>query len=146
MMNSPDAVKYPKKHHLSQIGLHVRQFVSVIEKANNMSVPANNQASEGSIKNKKTNDRDLRVNLSDMGAYFWHWYDTLRVGSKYMIAEMEQYEGYLEKMRKRLSKAEKEESTNTKVKRTDNRKDTEEKNDADMVWERHPSKTWKASK
>ena len=107
MMNSPDAVKYLKKHHFSQIGLHVAQFVSVTERANNMTVPANNQVSEGSIKNKKINYRDLRVNLSEPGAYFWYWYNTLRVYSKYMIAEMEQYEGYLEKRRKRLAKAEK---------------------------------------
>ena len=68
--------------------MHVRQFVSVIEKANNMSVTTKNQASEGSIKNEKINDRDLRVNLSEPGAYFWHWYNTLHVGSEYMIAEM----------------------------------------------------------
>ena len=63
--------------------------MSVIEKANNMSVPVNNQGSEGNIKNKKTNNMDLEVHLSEPGAYFWHWYNTLRKGAKYMIAEME---------------------------------------------------------
>ena len=105
-MCSADAATYPKRHHLSQRGLHVRQFVSVIEKANNMSVPANNKASEGSIKNKKTNDIDLKVNLSEPGAYFWYWYNTNCIGAKYMVAEIEQYEGYLEKREKRLLKTE----------------------------------------
>ena len=107
--------------------------MSVIDKANNQSVPANNQESEGSICYKKTNDRDLKGNLLEPGAYFWYWYNTNRVGSKYMISEMERYKGYLEKRRNRLAKMRKEEATDTKVKRTNNSKDMEEEDKTNMI-------------
>ena len=52
MIYSPEAVAYLEKHHLGQKALHDRRNVSVIEKANNISMRANNQVTESNIKDK----------------------------------------------------------------------------------------------
>ena len=70
LMYSSKSVTYLKKHHLSPIGLHVRQNVTVIEKAKNISIPANNQGAEGFFCNEKHNVRDLALHTSEPGTYF----------------------------------------------------------------------------
>ena len=71
---SPTAARYLHRQWLRKIPLHVRTVVSIIEKANSMSLPANNQGIEGMTNREKNLTRDIRVNTSEPGTYFWYRY------------------------------------------------------------------------
>ena len=52
----------------------------------------------------------------------------------------------MEKKKERLAIKEEENSTKKKAKRTKDSRDLETEDNADMVWDRHPNKTWKVDK
>ena len=60
LLCSPAAADYLLQQWLKKIGLHTRTVVTVIEKAKNISLPANNQSSEGLIRKEKHLIRDKR--------------------------------------------------------------------------------------
>ena len=96
---SPAAAKYLHHQWLRKIPLHVRTVVSIIEKANNMSLPSNNQGIEGMTNKEKNKNRDVRLNTSEPGTYFWYRYLGLHRGSKVMMAQMDRCEEYVKHRR-----------------------------------------------
>ena len=99
---------------MKKIGLHTRTVVTVIEKAKDMSLPANNQSSEGLISKEKHLIRDKRVHTSEPGAYMWYRYlDELR-STRYMMDEIDRCEGYIGRRKARLEQSKKDQSKKSK--------------------------------
>ena len=101
---SPASVKYLHRQWLRKMPLHARTVVSIIERANNMSLPASNQGIEGITNGEKNKTRDIKLNTSEPATYFWYRYLSLHRGCKMMIAQMDRCEGYVGKRRDRKNR------------------------------------------
>ena len=119
--------------------MYIRTTVSVIEKTQNMNLAANNQQIEGMINNEKNLVSRMKEKTSEPGLYWWYRYQNLHQGSKYMVTEMERYEGYMER-RKELMKNRKL-ALVSKAHATEDARELEEENVADMIFDRTGT-TW----
>ena len=136
---SKRARDYMEKQWLKRIALYIRTTVSVIEKTQNMNLAANNQQIEGMINNEKNLVSRMKEKTSEPGLYWWYRYQNLHQGSKYMVTEMERYEGYMER-RKELMKNRKL-ALVSKAHATEDARELEEENVADMIFDRTGA-TW----
>ena len=96
------------------------------------------------INNEKNLVSDIRTHVAEPGAYFWYFYLTLLRASKYMVAEMERCEGYLDKRRalmeeRQIEDAKKEEESKNK---TEDSREMENENNTDMVFSRKGDMDW----
>lgn len=124
--------------------LWIRTSVSVLERATDMSVPANNMAAEGMINNEKNLVSNMRAKTSEPGTYWWYFYLTLLRASKYMITEMERCEGYMDKRRELIKKKalQNERAEKKSKEKTEDSREMDEENNTDMVWDRKGNMEW----
>jgi len=140
---SPAAASYLRGQWLGKMPLHVRTLVSTLEKTHGMSLPSNNQGIEGMTDKEKNKTRDFRINTSEPGPYFWYRYLDLINGSKYMVAEIDRCEGYIERRRERKNRIEaRENAEDLGVERTEDATELQEENNQDMIFDRTGVNAW----
>lgn len=143
---SPAAADYLRQQWLKKMGLHTRTVVTVIEKAKDMSLPANNQSSEGLTRKEKHLTRDIRVHTAEPGTYMWYRYLELHRGSRYLMDEMDRCESYIGRRRARfMSKqgSKKNKGGEQKESMTEDSRKIQEENNSHQKFSKKGTEPWK---
>ena len=130
---SNKAVNYLNKQWLRIMSLYVLTTVSVIEKAKDMKIGGLNQHAEGMISNEKNHVFEMKAKANEPATYWWYQYLNLHQGSKYMVIQMEQYDGYIELRRTFISKKTDKDIDSNDI--TVDATELEEEDNTYMIWD-----------
>ena len=105
-IHSPATRKYLFREWSRKLSLSIRASVSMIKKACNMKLTANNQFMEGIIKNEKHTETKAKYYLQEPALYFLVlFYKNLCMASKSLVAELERTKGLLQKRKSKQKEA-----------------------------------------
>lgn len=110
-MYSPTVAAYLKRYWMGKFSLWCRGIVDVIETGMDMQIEANNQFSEGLIKNIKHN-QGVYDHVSEPADYILHRYDDSDRSTKQFIHQYETVHGKIQELLSRRAKRQREGNLN----------------------------------
>ena len=103
-----------------------------------MDFGASNMHAEGMINNEKNIVKYMKTKTNEPAVYWWYRYLNLHQGSKFLVSQMEQFDGYIERCKVFMNRKLKNNVAAEEM--TDDARELETEDNTDMIWDR--GRTW----